>query len=114
MKEMNSFYKNILIQMIDKEIEELQNHEFTFYTEREVHHTIPNRTTVFDWFTHGQFRSNIRPYQRVVVSEDEARFNREVANPMEMREAEDIYKRIELLKDIKKLLEVNRICLEEL
>lgn len=52
MKEMSSFYKNILIQMIDKEIEELQNHEFTFHSEREISHTIPNRTTVFDWFTH--------------------------------------------------------------
>lgn len=113
MKEMNLFTKNILIELINKEIEELQNHEFTFHSEREISHSIPNRSTVFDWFTHGQFYCN-NITERIIVSEEEARYNREAGNPMEMREAEYIYKRIELLKDIKKLLEGNKICLEEL
>lgn len=112
MEEMTPFVKNIIIGLVDKEIKELENHEFTFHCEHEISTIKARRTTPFDWYTHGVFYNSF--YTHEIVSEEEARFNREVLNPMEIRDARDVYERLEILKEIKKLLEEKKVCLEEL
>lgn len=114
MKETSQIYKNILIELIDKEIKELQNHNFTFHSEREISYNTSAKPTAFHWYTHGQFYYDNIIQKKIVVSENEARYNREVLTAEDVKEYKYVNERIEILKDMKKFLEGNRICLEEL